>query len=185
MIERLCDRCEGSGQIANSDSGEPWPAWENLPPGSDVAVRLGIVKPIPCPDCGGKGTRLVAEDPSNARLQTTNDLLDDLLGKADRQLEYLRGAIAEAVGYTLTGDVDTDDAQLVDRLHALKEDLRVTNALLIEREAVLQVVPHCPLHGACVPHALEWLRDTVKELTERAPQLRAHGFLRLVKLVGR
>jgi hypothetical protein len=40
------------------------------------------------------------------------------LRAAEAQLSYLRGAIADAVGYTLTGDVDEDDAQLVDRLHA-------------------------------------------------------------------
>ena len=46
-----CRRCEGCGQIANSDEGEPWTAWASLPPGSDLAVQLGMVKPIPCPDC--------------------------------------------------------------------------------------------------------------------------------------
>lgn len=50
-----CGRCDGCGRIADSDSGEPWTAWAELPPGSDIAVRLGIVKPIPCPSCGGSG----------------------------------------------------------------------------------------------------------------------------------
>lgn len=52
---RLCTRCDGCGCIADSKDGEPWTAWENLPPGSDAAVRLGLVRPIPCPACGGKG----------------------------------------------------------------------------------------------------------------------------------
>lgn len=51
-----CMRCDGCGQIANSDDGEPWTAWEALPPGSDLAVRLGLVYPIPCPACDGRGT---------------------------------------------------------------------------------------------------------------------------------
>jgi len=50
-----CKRCNGCGRIANSDSGEPWTAWADLPPGSDIAVRLGIVRPIPCPVCRGTG----------------------------------------------------------------------------------------------------------------------------------
>ena len=51
-----CVRCHGEGEIADTKDGEPWSAWKSLPPGSDVAVRLGWVKPIPCPICNGKGT---------------------------------------------------------------------------------------------------------------------------------
>lgn len=54
--EAACPRCEGCGQIADSEAGEPWLAWENLPTGSNVAVRLGLVKPIRCPACQGTGT---------------------------------------------------------------------------------------------------------------------------------
>ncbi len=50
-----CSRCDGCGKIADSDDGEPWTAWTSLPPGSDLAVRMGIVKPVPCPKCDGKG----------------------------------------------------------------------------------------------------------------------------------
>ncbi len=46
-----CPKCEGCGQIANSDDGEPWSFWERLPEASNLAVRLGIVRPIPCPLC--------------------------------------------------------------------------------------------------------------------------------------
>jgi hypothetical protein len=46
-----CSRCDGCGQIADSKDREPWTAWTSLPPGSDVAVRMGLVKPIPCPVC--------------------------------------------------------------------------------------------------------------------------------------
>lgn len=46
-----CSTCDGCGQVANTDDREPWTAWEDLPPGSDLAVRLGLVRPVPCPDC--------------------------------------------------------------------------------------------------------------------------------------
>lgn len=46
-----CHTCDGCGQVADTDDREPWTAWESLPPGSDMAVRMGLVKPIPCPDC--------------------------------------------------------------------------------------------------------------------------------------
>lgn len=54
---RPCERCDGCGRIANSDDGEAWTAWQDLPPPSDLAVRMGLVKPIPCPICGGSGKR--------------------------------------------------------------------------------------------------------------------------------
>lgn len=53
--EAACPKCEGCGRIANSEDGEPWRFWEKLPWGNDAAVRLGYVKPIPCPCCGGSG----------------------------------------------------------------------------------------------------------------------------------
>ena len=53
MNDEKCQRCDDCGQIADSEDGAPWHVWANLPPGSDIAVRMGIVKPIPCPDCKG------------------------------------------------------------------------------------------------------------------------------------
>lgn len=53
--ERPCPTCDGCGQVADTDGQEPWTAWTNLPPGSDAAVRIGLVKPIPCPACSELG----------------------------------------------------------------------------------------------------------------------------------
>jgi hypothetical protein len=57
MPDAKCARCLGEGRIASSDDGEPWSTWESLPHGSDLAVRLGLVYPIDCPDCGGTGVQ--------------------------------------------------------------------------------------------------------------------------------
>lgn len=54
-----CARCEGFGSIADDDDGAPWSAWLRLPYQSAAAVRLGLVKPVTCPDCGGSGERPV------------------------------------------------------------------------------------------------------------------------------
>ncbi len=54
--QKTCDKCNGCGKIANSKDGEPWTEWANLPPGSDVAVKMGLVKPIECPQCYGRKT---------------------------------------------------------------------------------------------------------------------------------
>jgi hypothetical protein len=47
-----CSRCDGCGMLADSKDGEPWSSWMNLPLKSSAAVVFGVVKPIPCPDCG-------------------------------------------------------------------------------------------------------------------------------------
>jgi len=52
---KACPKCEGCGRVADTDDQEPWSAWADLPPGADMAVRLGLVKPMPCPKCGGTG----------------------------------------------------------------------------------------------------------------------------------
>lgn len=52
-----CPKCLGDKRIANSEDGEPWSAWESLPPGSDLAVTMGVVRPITCPECKGTGTK--------------------------------------------------------------------------------------------------------------------------------
>jgi len=53
-----CTRCDGCGQIDDGE-GAPWSMWEALPPGSDTAVRLGLVSPVVCPSCGGSGSTIV------------------------------------------------------------------------------------------------------------------------------
>lgn len=56
-----CQRCLGWKRIANSDDGESWKYWAELPSPSNIAVQLGIVHPIACPDCNGTG-----QEPANA-----------------------------------------------------------------------------------------------------------------------
>ncbi len=50
-----CTKCEGCGQVADTEDQEPWVYWSTLPPQSAAAVAMGLVKPIPCPQCGGTG----------------------------------------------------------------------------------------------------------------------------------
>lgn len=52
-----CKRCGGCTYIATDDYGTPWIFWASLPPGSDLSIKMGLVKPIPCPDCGGTGDK--------------------------------------------------------------------------------------------------------------------------------
>jgi hypothetical protein len=47
----VCPKCDGCGQVADTDDQEPWTAWTSLPLQSSAAVLMGLVKPIPCPVC--------------------------------------------------------------------------------------------------------------------------------------
>jgi hypothetical protein len=52
-----CGKCAGCGKIANDDDETPWKYWEGIEPPSNIAVTLGIVRPVTCPECGGSGKR--------------------------------------------------------------------------------------------------------------------------------
>lgn len=58
MESLQCERCAGCGQIADDEDGTPWSTWEALPQQSKAAINMGLVKPIPCPDCNGTGKNL-------------------------------------------------------------------------------------------------------------------------------
>lgn len=53
--ELKCAKCDGCGKVADTTDQEPWSAWMELPLQSAGAVLAGLVKPIPCPECGGSG----------------------------------------------------------------------------------------------------------------------------------
>jgi len=50
-----CPTCAGCGQIANDDDATPWKYWAELEPPANLAVVMGIVRPLTCVDCGGSG----------------------------------------------------------------------------------------------------------------------------------
>jgi len=51
----------------------------------------------------------------------------------------------------------------------LVKELEVTNKLLNERQRVLDTIPACHAHGACVPHAIDWInRQAEREEAARA-----------------
>ena len=50
-----CKQCLGWGKVANSDDQESWKYWAELKPPENLAIQLGVVKPIQCPRCNGTG----------------------------------------------------------------------------------------------------------------------------------
>jgi len=55
QTERPCGRCDGCGQLADSEDAEPWTAWTSLPVVSASALLMRLVKPKPCHACNGTG----------------------------------------------------------------------------------------------------------------------------------
>lgn len=54
MSATTCDICDGEKVTDNNDDRAeraPWSFWQELTPPSDMAVRLGLVKPVPCYAC--------------------------------------------------------------------------------------------------------------------------------------
>jgi hypothetical protein len=43
-MDKECARCAGCGQIATDDDGTPWKYWAEIPPPSNLAVTLGMVR---------------------------------------------------------------------------------------------------------------------------------------------
>jgi hypothetical protein len=48
------------------------------------------------------------------------------------------------------------------RAEKAEEELAITDKLLVERQRLLDLVPPCPEHGSCVPHAEAWVRDSIQ-----------------------
>jgi len=52
--EDACERCLGWKKVDDGEK-QSWKYWAELPEQSRLAVNMGLVKPIDCPDCGGTG----------------------------------------------------------------------------------------------------------------------------------
>jgi len=46
----------------------------------------------------------------------------------------------------------------------IEKELAITDERLASLEKLLDAIPECPIHGRCVPHALDWIKaQTVTE----------------------
>lgn len=52
--EDKCERCHGWKQVDDGE-GQSWKYWAELPAQSRIAVTMGLVKPVQCPECKGSG----------------------------------------------------------------------------------------------------------------------------------
>ncbi len=40
--------------------------------------------------------------------------------------------------------------------------LNTNERLLADRQGVLDIIPECPVHGVCIPYAVDWIRERLK-----------------------
>lgn len=50
-----CRTCDGCGYLADDDDKTPFKFWLEMPVQSALALQMGLVKPVECPDCDGEG----------------------------------------------------------------------------------------------------------------------------------
>lgn len=55
MTTSACTTCDGCGRVANDEDMTPWSLWEAMPAASKLAINMGLVRPVTCPDCAGSG----------------------------------------------------------------------------------------------------------------------------------
>lgn len=69
---------------------------------------------------------------------------------------------------------EASKVELAGRVTALEAELKTTDELLVQRQGVLDAIPECPVHGACVPHALEWIKSAKASKTQLATLTAEH-----------
>lgn len=65
--------------------------------------------------------------------------------------------IKQAIESALNDTVVGDKGDGIDEITKLKNELKVTDELLNDRQLLLDAIPECEAHGKCVPHALDWI----------------------------
>ena len=56
-MTETCTKCDGCGEVADTEDQEPWTLWEALPEICRSAMTLGIVRAVTCPACKGTGKK--------------------------------------------------------------------------------------------------------------------------------
>jgi len=76
-----------------------------------------------------------------------------------KKLMTLATELNEAKGFNATVVINDIELLYDNHMTDLKKELTVTEQLLEERQRVLDAIPECKTHGACVPHAIEWIEE--------------------------
>ena len=105
----------------------------------------------------GMGRRLQVPG-RNHRRRTMSDTTESLRANHKKWGESLTLGSSSNAEWELWNDLGS----ALERLEAAETERRTDDALLKERNRVLDAIPECSKHGRqCVPHALEWIADTL------------------------
>lgn len=102
---------------------------------------------------------LTGYDEYNAAKTPLIDLLQRIHPDAVVQVTEPSGWSYHAIG------VGKTMREAAEKLQELEAELKVSDKLLEDRDALLAAIPECPAHGRCVPHAIEWI-ERVKTLAK-------------------
>ena len=79
--------------------------------------------------------------------------------RAKKDLAYATAKLSVAQAKSRTPEEGEDRCEKCEKL---KEELRVTEEILTERNRLLEAIPECSVHGKqCVPHAIQWVQAQV------------------------
>ena len=74
-----------------------------------------------------------------------------------RKLMVLATELSKADGFGCALVVDEMERLYDKHFSELKNELKVTEELLKDRQRVLDAIPECKIHGSCIPNAIEWI----------------------------
>lgn len=95
----------------------------------------------------------------------TGCTVDEIYDEADFALiQHLLDIAREALPYYINRCIATQA-----ELTRAKAELKVTDALLEERNRLLKTIPACDAHGEqCIPHAIAWVKESIEIRAGRA-----------------
>ena len=83
------------------------------------------------------------------------------------KMNLTRHSLERAEAEKRIAELETENAEL-------REQLRVTESSLAERKRLLDRIPRCPVHGECVPHAINWVESMRAENAQLRERLEEH-----------
>jgi hypothetical protein len=78
-----CPVCLGWKRVDDGDDPCSWKYWAELPEQSAIAVRMGLVRPVVCPRCGGTGQEGEVHEEDRDTGQPSTYLATDWLTSCD------------------------------------------------------------------------------------------------------
>ena len=103
------------------------------------------------------------------------DALVTVVASLKAEIEQLHNMTGTAMGVGsgagslfVYGDYDSIKAAqaIVIERDQLKAVIEIHNKIIAERNRLLDAIPACPVHGQCVPHAIEWVEKALLVMRE-------------------